>query len=89
MSTVSRWRWWPRRRGLVCQQAVELVTDYLEGALPPSERARFEEHLAACPNCTAYLDQMRLTIATLGRLDADTLPAEVVDELVALYRRTR
>jgi anti-sigma factor RsiW len=48
---------------LSCQELVELVTDYLEGALEPEDVARFEAHLAACPGCETYLEQMRTTIA--------------------------
>ena len=47
-----------RRRDIVCQQAVELVTDYLEGALSRRVRRRFEGHLKVCPNCAAYLEQI-------------------------------
>ena len=65
------------------------MTDYLEGALPPHDRARFEAHLINCAACTAYFDQMRATVATLGDLRVDDLPDEVVDELVDLYRRHR
>ena len=78
-----------RRRDLVCQQAVELVTDYLEGALPPRERARFEAHLAACPHCTEYLEQIRSTIAAMGRIEPEELAPAARDELVALYRSWR
>ena len=53
---------------LTCQQLVELVTDYLEDALGPRERARFEAHVAGCEGCDAYLDQMRATIALLRSL---------------------
>jgi anti-sigma factor RsiW len=72
---------------LVCQQAVELVTDYLDGALSRRQRRRFEVHLRACPNCSAYLEQMRATIASTGRIDPETLDPEVRDELVKLFRR--
>jgi anti-sigma factor RsiW len=48
---------------LACRELVELVTDYLEGALAPAERARFEAHLADCPGCERYLEQLRATIA--------------------------
>ena len=51
---------------LSCQELVELVTDYLEGALPPPERARFEAHIAGCTGCDRYLAQMRTTIALAG-----------------------
>ena len=60
-------RFLSRSRGLVCQQVVELVTDYLEGALSPAEHRRFEAHLAGCPHCTEYLAQMRETIRLAGR----------------------
>ena len=58
---------------LSCQELVELVTDYLEGALTPEERRRFEEHAEPCVGCRGYLDQMRTTIRLLGRLPAEAL----------------
>jgi len=78
-----------RSRDLVCQQAVELVTDYLEGALSRRQRARFEAHLRGCPHCTEYLAQMRTTIAALGRVEPEELSPEARDDLVDLYRRWR
>ena len=74
---------------MTCRHATELMTDYLEGALRGADRTRFEAHLADCHGCTAYLAQMRATIATVGLLDADELPPDVLDELVGLYRRYR
>ena len=60
---------------LSCQELVELVTDYLEGALPPGEHERFEAHIGPCDGCRAYLEQMRLTVTALGRLtEADVAP---------------
>jgi anti-sigma factor RsiW len=76
-------------RDLVCQQAVELVTDYLEGALSGRARRRFEAHLAGCPHCTEYLAQMRETIRLTGRLEAEDLTPQQGDEFVELYRRWR
>ena len=72
---------------LSCQELVELVTDYLEGALPPAERVRFETHLRGCRGCTAYVDQMRRTIGLLGRLTEETLPMEARDDLLQAFRR--
>ena len=77
------------RRDLVCQQAVELVTDYLEGALSRGDRRRFESHLAGCPHCTEYLAQMRVTIELTGRITPDDLTAQMKDEFIALYRQWR
>jgi anti-sigma factor RsiW len=76
-----------RRSAIACRQAVELVTDYLEGALDRRDRERLEAHLAACPHCSEYLAQMRRTLDVLGRIEPDELEPEVQDELVALYRR--
>jgi anti-sigma factor RsiW len=76
-------------RDLVCQQAVELVTDYLEGALSARQRRRFEAHLAGCPHCTEYLAQMRTTIALTGTLTPGDLTPEMRVEFIALYRRWR
>ncbi len=74
-------------RDMVCQQAVELVTDYLEGRLRRSARRRFEAHLAACPHCTEYLAQMRETIRLTGRVAPADLTPQMRDDLVRLYRQ--
>jgi anti-sigma factor RsiW len=79
----------PRKDPLVCQQVVEMVTDYLEGALPRAERRRLERHLADCPHCTEYLAQIRATIRLTGRLEVADLTPEMRDDLGELYRRWR
>jgi anti-sigma factor RsiW len=76
-----------RQEDLVCQQVVELVTDYLEGELSRRDRRRFDRHLRACPNCTAYLEQMRITIAETGKLTPEDLTPEARDEFTQLFRR--
>jgi anti-sigma factor RsiW len=79
------------RRGeeLVCQQMVELITDYLEGALSRPQRRRFEQHIAACEHCSEYLAQMRITIRMTGRLQAEDLTPEMREDFSSLYRRWR
>jgi anti-sigma factor RsiW len=74
-------------RDLACREVVELVTDYLEGALSRPARRRFERHLAGCPHCTEYLAQLRATIEITGRLHPDDLTEPMRDDFVALYRR--
>lgn len=76
-------------RDLSCAQLVELVTDYLEDALDREERARFEQHLAECGHCAAYLDQIRVTIRGAGRLREESLEPEARDELLAAFRGFR
>lgn len=78
-----------RPKDIVCQQAVELVTDYLEGALSRRNRRRFEAHIRACPNCAAYLEQIRTTIELTGSLEPDDLTPEARTDLTELYRRWR
>jgi anti-sigma factor RsiW len=69
-----------------CRELVELVTDYLEDRLSPADRARFEAHVAECEYCGTYLDQMRQTIRTLGRLPEESLSPEARDDLLAAFR---
>jgi len=76
----------PQNDDLSCVELVELVTDYLEGVLPPDERSRFEAHLADCDGCVNYVDQMRTTIEVTGRLRADDLSPEVQGDLVSAFR---
>lgn len=71
---------------LSCQELVELVTEYLEGTLPAPERERFEAHLTICSPCRVYLEQMRQTINTLGRLTEDAIPQDVRHELLEAFR---
>ncbi len=74
-------------RDIVCQQAVELVTDYLEGRLRRSARRRFERHLAGCPHCSEYLAQMRETIRLTGQVAPEDLTEQTRDDLIRLYQR--
>jgi hypothetical protein len=74
---------------LTCAELVELVTDYLEGALPERDSQRFEEHLVVCGACASYLDQMRITISLTGSLTEDDLAAAVQESLLAAFRGWR
>ena len=74
---------------LVCQEMVELITDYLEGALTRSQRKRFEAHLAGCEHCTEYMLQMRVTIQLTGQLLAEDLTPAMRDQFTEIFRRWR
>jgi anti-sigma factor RsiW len=69
-----------------CQELVELVTDYLDDAMPPEQRLAFEEHLAICPGCVNYVEQMRKTVATVGVLREDSIPPEARESLLSAFR---
>jgi anti-sigma factor RsiW len=71
---------------MTCQEVVELVTAYLDGALDVRTRQRFEEHLAGCVGCQAYLDQIERTISGLAHLPGATLPGSARDALLAALR---
>jgi len=70
---------------MTCREMVELVTAYLEGRLAAEERARFDEHLAVCEGCQAYLDEMRGTLRALGRLPEDRLSPQARETLLAAF----
>lgn len=71
---------------LTCREMVERMSDYLEGALADRDRALFEQHLVLCDGCTAYLDQMRRTVALVGRLRQKALDPPIPDRLLETFR---
>ena len=70
---------------LTCQELVELVTDYLEAALPPQDQTRFEDHLPKCRGCADYVDQIRSAVRASGALHEEELDPRMRDELLALF----
>jgi anti-sigma factor RsiW len=74
---------------ITCRELVELVTEYLEGALSPAHRARFEEHVTACEGCSTYVDQVRATVAASGRLTEDDLDPQIRERLLEAFRGWR
>jgi anti-sigma factor RsiW len=74
---------------LSCQELVELVTDYLEGALSEQERLRFEDHIGRCDGCGMYLEQMRQTVSLLGHLPASALSPQAEAKLLEAFRGWR
>ncbi|MFI9275730.1 anti-sigma factor family protein [Kitasatospora sp. NPDC052896] len=69
-----------------CDEFVELVTAFLDGALSEADEARFVEHLTACDGCEVYLEQFRQTIDALGELPAASLSGPARDQLLAAFR---
>lgn len=74
---------------LDCNELVELVTAYLDGALDPETRARFDLHLAECDGCENYLQQFRATVRTVGRIGRDQLDPDFRDRLMAAFKDFR
>jgi anti-sigma factor (TIGR02949 family) len=71
---------------MTCRQVVELMTDYLEGALSPADRARFEEHIAGCDGCRAYLAQLATTRKVLRKLADEPIPTDLQAELLKAFQ---
>jgi anti-sigma factor RsiW len=71
---------------LTCAELVALVTDYFDGALSATDRARFDEHIMTCPPCQAHLDQMRRTVDVLGHLPQESLSTPAERDLLGAFR---
>jgi len=74
---------------LACKELVELVTDYLEGSLPAAERARIDRHIAGCDGCSAYIEQMRVTLRALGSIPEETITPQAREALLHAFRDFR
>jgi anti-sigma factor (TIGR02949 family) len=74
---------------VTCQEVVELVTEYLDGSLSPADAALFEEHLNFCDPCVVYVDEIRSTIATVGRIAEEDVPPDMREQLLAAFRDWR
>ena len=72
-----------------CQEVVELVTDHLEGVLATEEGVLFEQHLNFCEGCGSYLDQMRSTVAAMGRIEETKAPPATYQRLRVAFRDRR
>jgi anti-sigma factor RsiW len=74
---------------MACRELVNVITDYLEGTLPETDRVRFEAHLEGCPYCCNYLEQMRETISALGGVCQGSLAAGTRERLLEVFRDWR
>ena len=73
---------------VTCQQFVELVTEYFEGALEARTLSQVEEHLVMCDWCRTYTQQVHATIASLRELGEVRSP-EPPDSVLAALRVRR
>jgi len=71
---------------MTCREVVELMTDYMEGALTAAERDRFETHIAGCDGCREYLAQMRTTASLVGKLAALPVPTDLEQQLLRAFK---
>jgi anti-sigma factor RsiW len=71
---------------LSCRELVELVTEYLEGTMPLDQRLAFEQHVAICPPCRGYLEEIRHVVDVAGELTEETIPPLARDAMLSVFR---
>jgi anti-sigma factor RsiW len=79
----------PSEQELTCKELVEIITDYFEDSLSPADRRRFDEHLATCPFCRIYVEQMRATVRALGHIPEEAVSPDALEALREHFRRWR
>jgi anti-sigma factor RsiW len=77
------------RQALTCHEVIELLSNYIEGALSADEHHRVDEHLALCDGCATYLEQMREAIRLSGMVSEEQVPDDEKTALLAAFRDWR
>jgi hypothetical protein len=72
--------------GYTCKEVVDLTAEFVEGAMPREQAARFEMHLNFCDGCYTFIDQIRATAASAARLPEEHVPEETKTKLLAAFR---
>ena len=75
--------------GISCREVVEIVTDYLDGALEPEDVERMEAHLESCPPCVLYVEQIRTTRRLAAEAEAELEQRPDREALLAAFRDFR
>ena len=70
---------------MTCKELVDLITEYLDGALSAADRRRFEQHLDRCSYCRLYMEQMRQTISAVGHLSEESIPDDAMTLLLRVF----
>jgi anti-sigma factor RsiW len=76
-------------QALTCHEVIELLSNYIDGALSPDERRRVDEHLALCDGCATYLEQMRETIRITGMVTEQQVSEPDKNALLDAFRDWR
>jgi anti-sigma factor (TIGR02949 family) len=71
-----------------CPECMDLLADYVDGALPREQAELLEWHLEGCPPCVAFLNTYKGTVDAAKRLRQTTLPVELRDKLIAFLQRS-
>lgn len=71
---------------MICRDVTESATDYLEQALPPEQHSLLEAHLKECSGCRTYVEQLRQTVRSLGKMDGEPVAPAACENLRSLFR---
>ena len=74
---------------ITCREVLELLTEYLEGALAPAVEREVDRHLDACDGCWRYLDQFQVAIETTAELREEAVAVDVRESLLDAFRTWR
>ena len=74
---------------VVCASGVELLMDYLEGAVAPGVRAAIDAHVAGCPRCEAFVASYLDTPRIVREATTMEMPADLEASLLAAVRAAR
>jgi hypothetical protein len=75
---------------VTCREFVELVTEYLDDALPERRVELVEQHIVMCDWCKTYLEQFEATVEAMPAAARDEAPsAEGERALLAAFREWR
>jgi hypothetical protein len=74
---------------ITCREVADTVTEFFEGGLRNEQAELFEQHLNFCDGCDWYVDQMRTTAETVGRVREEDIPAEARERLLSAFRDWR
>ena len=76
-------------KDIACVSGVELLMDYMEGALAPDVHAAIDAHVAGCPRCVAFIASYRETPRIVRDATALSMPADLQRSLLAALRGRR
>lgn len=79
---------------ITCQQVIDFLLVYVDGSISASDKAAFDDHLAQCPSCVAYLDGYRKMIAMTSDsaspaavVPSAELPSQILKAVGKLLRK--
>ena len=71
-----------------CEEYESLISDFLDGELSAEDRARVAEHLASCPVCQQYFDDLVAMHDAFDQIEEVPVPDSFAEQIMARVRET-